>query len=725
MIDINEILESLEYETFEEGLTYSGEKFTNFSQTDGSEKYLQDMLKEVSKSTGIPLKELNKSVKEEIKKRTEIMKKTPKLTVTTIKNLGESVVWDIVTKHEDFTKDVKFDNKTFLKLFNEIKTDNPEFYPMSNAFETRRVEPRIYIVPDPKRPEFDGVTTAACTPKGQLLFNKKFMEQLLKFGKVKGIKVDPKSSLSKKYVSNGGDIPDEYAYIEFLILHEIMHYVNGDFYFEKAFKLNGTIVNYVGDFISNYTLVKSGLPQLPIGLFNEEINYDNYISYNDMYKVVKDELDKLPPEDQDELSDVMQPADDMPAEGEGVDPNEDQKQTQQKQQKSGGSESDNSDNKDGGQEGENNEPQTPSDEGEPGGDGKGDNGSDDTDDKSDEGKQGKGSGEESDDDSEEKDGEGKGSGKDGEENDNGSETGQSDDEIEGKIPENIDEIIKRNVQEQEQVANVQRDKERPSASDMAKMASQSGSNTGTGKLSADGNPFGLPEKQYKPQMNWKQLLKKMIPSGVVKSDTYTKPSRRSVSSMVTLSQTGSGVVKPGEKESDSEKRGLLFIIDESGSTMGAIGKFKADILKLLEKHKKQLGDNMYILQFSNNVHLYKLDLKKKKSGLVKKISDVIEGKEPKVKLDQPLTRPLKSTYGGGTELHQTTVDIALKLHKKHNYNVVLFTDTDCAGGTNLTNLKKIYKGVKPNSFALVLTSLSDYETFAKIFGEKKNITYLK
>ena len=62
------------------------------------------------------------------------------------------------------------------------------------------------------------INTAAATPKGEFLFNKKFMQELMDFAMVEGL--HPKG---KKYVSNGGNIPDCYAYIEFLIIHELLH----------------------------------------------------------------------------------------------------------------------------------------------------------------------------------------------------------------------------------------------------------------------------------------------------------------------------------------------------------------------------------------------------------------------------------------------------------------------------------------------------------------------
>jgi hypothetical protein len=106
---------------------------------------------------------------------------------------------------------------------------------------------------------------------------------------LKGIK--PKQI---KYQNNGGKIPPEYAYIEFLLMHEYLHYSEADFYYHRIIpKANSKIINYVGDFRSNYLLVKSGYEQLPMGLFNDKINYDRQKTYREMYDVVKGEFDKM------------------------------------------------------------------------------------------------------------------------------------------------------------------------------------------------------------------------------------------------------------------------------------------------------------------------------------------------------------------------------------------------------------------------------------------------
>jgi hypothetical protein len=139
------------------------------------------------------------------------------------------------------------------------------------------------------------------------------MQQLINFAWLKNVK--PKG---KKYQANGGEIPDYYAPIEFLILHEILHLVQADNYYQKKYKANHKIINYVGDFRSNYELVKvlGKEHQLPIGLYSDFVNYDRQSSYKEMYDLVKKSLE----ENKENQEDQNQEGGD---EGDGLDSHDD------------------------------------------------------------------------------------------------------------------------------------------------------------------------------------------------------------------------------------------------------------------------------------------------------------------------------------------------------------------------------------------------------------------
>ena len=715
----------------EAGLDYSHNKLgeTVFTKTDGSEFYIQKIIQDYADAKKITKAKAQAKFDSMVAASLSKMKKSPKINGTMMDNIAESVAFELLEEME--MKDVKFEKRVFQELFQEVKSENPDFYPLSNAFEPKRVEPRIYYTPDPLTPEFSSIETAACTTDAKLIFNTPFMEKLMKFAQIKGIKADPTKLHGKKYESQGGNIPDAYLYCEFVLMHEIMHYANGDFFFEKAYNLNGNIVNYVGDFVSNYNLVKNGYAQLPIGLFNDEINYDRYSSYQQMYDVVEKELKKLSNKDQENMIDQLNKmGDEMAQDGEGADPEQGQNQGQpqdgQGQPQDGqGQPQDGQGSGSGSRDGE----QSDSEKGEDGqGSGSGDGDSDKKD------GQGSGDGQKTAEQKKKEEEEATARAKAREEAENNGETSGKapidppNGKKKGKIPDSIDKAIKAN---QESQSEAQSDTSRKTKTGMNPNAAKpgdladmmAGNNNGGNGLSDDGNPYELPERQYKPKLNWKQLLKKMVPSGTDKDETYTKPSRRTTSSMVSIAQTGSGVVKPGTKDTPSDKKGLCFVLDESGSTMDKIGEMKASILKLMEKNSKQLNGTMYMIKFSNDIHFFKIDLKKMKYGRIVNYNEFINTGKIDVKCTKNARDLFKSTYGGGTELNSKIANIVKKLKTKLNFNSIIFSDSDIAYGSNAETLKQIYKELGTKSFALIGTDITDYKAFADLLGDKQNITH--
>jgi hypothetical protein len=70
--------------------------------------------------------------------------------------------------------------------------------------------------------------------------------------------------------------------------------------------------------------VKSGYSQLPLGLYNDNINYDRQYTYEEMYKLVKEEFDKLTPDEEDELDKRTDNHEGGQEEGENMDEGEDE-----------------------------------------------------------------------------------------------------------------------------------------------------------------------------------------------------------------------------------------------------------------------------------------------------------------------------------------------------------------------------------------------------------------
>lgn len=214
----------------------------------------------------------------------------------------------------------KFNTATFNKLIDKIRAESRSFFPLRNMVDFHIIHhPAFTVIGDGLNEKLEKryghIDTAAATADGTFLFNVKFCQALLDFAHLKGIKASA-TRYGKKYVSQGGKIPDEWEYIEFLIRHEIMHYTYSDFHYQNVIPdANAKLINWVGDFRSNHRLVHQGFNQLPMGLFSSYINFHKQASYQEMYNLVKSEFDKLKGECQEELGDELDGQTDDHSEG--------------------------------------------------------------------------------------------------------------------------------------------------------------------------------------------------------------------------------------------------------------------------------------------------------------------------------------------------------------------------------------------------------------------------
>lgn len=275
-----------------------------FKSSKISDPHIRAIVNQESKKTRISTAEIDAMIATKLAKIEELKKYSKLLYETVAKNAVESAVWEIsqhLSDTAEFSKRrVTWDPITFNQLINDIQLENDEFFPLRGPYEYTSIQHISPLIinskePNPELGDLNKVTTAAATADGHFVFNKEFMQKLLDFAVVENL--HPSGA---KYQSNGGNIPDAYGYIEFLIIHELLHYSYGDMYIGKKMPhYNHNVHNIASDLRSNYMLVKNGLPQLPIGLFSDYINYDRQGSYEELCRVVKQELDKLPKNLQD------------------------------------------------------------------------------------------------------------------------------------------------------------------------------------------------------------------------------------------------------------------------------------------------------------------------------------------------------------------------------------------------------------------------------------------
>lgn len=268
-----------------------------FSKSSPSDPFCIKIATMIASTRSVPIEQIWAEIETEVGKFKDIAAKAPTIHSTIVDNIYEGELYSMFEKlNIPVTDSAKFSVVTFRKLTEHVRGEHARFFPLRNFIEKRpHANPAYYFSDDPNDPDaktnkWASVKTAAATPTGEFIFNIPFCQKLLDWGFLKGIQ--PKA---RKYKQNGGPFANEWAYIEFLIMHEYLHYSEADFYYQDIIPdAHPKIINYVGDFRSNYLLVKSGYEQLPIGLFCDKINYDRQNAYIDMYNIIKGEMDNFP-----------------------------------------------------------------------------------------------------------------------------------------------------------------------------------------------------------------------------------------------------------------------------------------------------------------------------------------------------------------------------------------------------------------------------------------------
>jgi hypothetical protein len=272
-----------------------------FRKSDVSDAHIKQVVQKVAAETGVSEQDLMKQISDEIDKIEEIGQYSNILYDTLLQNAAENGAFKIIetskfpVKKEEYDMSTQKNRKIFRDLIDLVELDNSSFFPLQSP-DTLGIINKItpIFVPSSKKEyeHYNTIPTAAISNKGDFIFNTNFLESLLYYGAA--IDVKPKGA---KYVCNGGNIPDNWCYIEFIIMHEVLHWEYGDFFSGRRFKQYSQTAHNIGsDYRSNYLLVKNGYEQLPMGLFSDDINFDRpeTNSYQKLMAVVDRELKKLP-----------------------------------------------------------------------------------------------------------------------------------------------------------------------------------------------------------------------------------------------------------------------------------------------------------------------------------------------------------------------------------------------------------------------------------------------
>lgn len=292
-----------------------------FPSSSMSDNFIVKAINAISAHIGESVADITTYINLQIKQRDEMTAVAPLLYSTLHANAAEQEVFSLFWKTNTPSPGAPtFSEVTFYDLMYAMQGEYDNIFPLRSYIDRRRVtHPNIHFLggkdtdvkaagttggntsTDAKAKSDMGISTAAAAPDGHFYFNRNFMQALMNYSHLKG--VVPKG---KKYKSNGGRFPDEYAWIEFVIMHEFMHYTDDDFYYQRKIpNANPKIINWVGDFRTNFFLTKSGFEPLPMGLFNDKINFDRQRTYAEMYRLVEEEFKKLNAHNQEKLSQMM------------------------------------------------------------------------------------------------------------------------------------------------------------------------------------------------------------------------------------------------------------------------------------------------------------------------------------------------------------------------------------------------------------------------------------
>ncbi|MCK9369770.1 hypothetical protein M0R04_07690 [Candidatus Dojkabacteria bacterium] len=277
-----------------------------FASSDWNSPFIVHIL-QVLQGVGIPADAIKLAVADDLADLEQSHSIAPKLFKTMYQNRVENALFTFMWQQVDPTLLAqkigapRFSRPMMQRLLAEMAGANSgEFFPLRSVTEKQTLKHPLLEYSDDD-PSYANITTAAASPNGNFIFDPKFMQALINYAYLKQVK--PTSAFFK---SNGGPIPDEYAYAEFVLAHELLHYTHSDFSRQHLLhNPSHKIINWASDLRSNYILVKSGYSQLPIGLYSSEFNYDKYRDFNKLYEDVKAELDKLPKNEQQQVGDSM------------------------------------------------------------------------------------------------------------------------------------------------------------------------------------------------------------------------------------------------------------------------------------------------------------------------------------------------------------------------------------------------------------------------------------
>lgn len=659
----------------------------DFPKSKMSDKHIQDILRYVAADTHRTVMELESEIRANMDKfSTTTLHKAPLLYGTMFQNFIEDAAIHMFqeTKLGLVATAPKFSPSMFSQLRRKVKMEHsPGLFPLKNKIDRLPLAKEEYVLVPSSRKEdshYNSTKTASASSTGTFVFNVHYCQKLLEYAHVKG--VIPKG---KKYKNNGGMFPPEWCYIEFLLIHEWMHYRQADWHYMKIFKddTGGKLTNWVGDFRSNYELVKGGLPVIPGLLYNKDVNYDTQGTMREMYEIVRAEFDKLSEAEKNEVKEHLDKNSDDHAKDQKPPQEQAPKDHEQQDMGEGGKQDEQAD------------------------DGKPDSGKPSQSKPGKPGKNGPKPGEHEGKEGEEKKGA-------QEKNEPAGSEGPSEKEMEEEGREAKDSLSKG--MEKGEEADVDA---KGKADELRRQMEEEARRKREGQQIKHS---AVDYSKERPTYDWEQLTKQFVKNALGGTEeSYAKLNRRDLPQMVDqLDREGTARVKPAEIDVEGKLK-LVVVVDTSASMQSVLGKVYANLKALLGNSgsKAAVSDNFYILRFSDNYELFAGSLK---TGVAQELD--ISKLEPKAKAGVTMDWLFSTAESGATEFTAGLVSVIEKLILAKN-NVLIVTDSDCLYDPNLTHFSELIKRHMDKVFVL-LSGRWEYEQARRLLKIKPpNLSYFK
>lgn len=286
----------------------------------------------------IPIGEIKAAVEKSEKTLRDLAKVAPMMHDAMLANAAEFAIFSLMEDNPDIPYQREVNGKIqkptrvhagFIEQVRDkiVAENSGNLIPLRDAISRKIVVGGVNftVVPnpglyDPKKDQGADTRTACCNNKAFVFVNKKFAQQLVNYAWLTEYKPKGKgyrSTSPNSPTGFGGALPDDLCFLEFLLAHEVNHFAYGDHYYKHYYKkVDHDTLNRAADYRINYELVKNGYDQLPMGLFSNEINF-NDMSFDDMVDAVLDEKKKLDENNLDPDAPlnhppVMPPSDDPP-----------------------------------------------------------------------------------------------------------------------------------------------------------------------------------------------------------------------------------------------------------------------------------------------------------------------------------------------------------------------------------------------------------------------------